>query len=152
MALVGPNGFGKSTLLKAIAGLLPISVGRLLIYGHPAGACPHRVAYMPQCGEVDWIFPISVERFILTGRYVHLGQFRRPGTRDRHVVRKQLARMGLASMAPRPIRRLSGGQQQRALLARALSQEADLLLLDEPLNAMDAENLQKTHDFMCELH
>jgi manganese/zinc/iron transport system ATP- binding protein len=139
VALIGPNGAGKSTLLKAVAGLLPIASGQVRVYGNPVGACHHRVAYLPQRGEIDWTFPISVERLVLTGRYVHLGWLRWPGRRDRLIARAMLDRLGLGRLACRQIGRLSGGQQQRALLARALAQEADLLLLDEPLNAVDAE-------------
>lgn len=139
VALVGANGAGKSTLLKAAAGLLPVAGGALRIFGDKVGACPCRVAYLPQRGDIDWRFPISVERLVLTGRYVHLGWFRRPGARDREIARETIARLGLSHLAQRQIGQLSGGQQQRALVARALTQAADLLLLDEPLNAVDAE-------------
>jgi manganese/zinc/iron transport system ATP- binding protein len=136
-ALLGPNGSGKSTLLKAVAGLLPPRVGTILIYGRPVGACHHRVAYLPQRGDVDWRFPVTLERMVLAGRYVHLGWLRRPGDEDRERVRAVLVKLGLEQLATRQISQLSGGQQQRALLARALVQEADLLLLDEPLSAVD---------------
>jgi len=138
VALVGPNGSGKSTLLKAVAGLLPVSAGEIAVYGNPVGACHHRVAYLPQRGEIDWRFPISVRRLVMTGRYVHLGWLRRPGRKDREVVSEVMEDLGLASLAERQIGQLSGGQQQRALLARALVQDGDLILLDEPLNAVDA--------------
>ncbi len=139
VALVGPNGAGKSTLLRAAAGLLAAASGEIRIYGQTAGACHHRVAYLPQRGEVDWNFPISVGGLVLTGRYVHLGWLRRPGPNDRGIARQVIERLGLAPLAERKIGELSGGQQQRALLARALAQDADLLLLDEPLNAVDAD-------------
>jgi manganese/zinc/iron transport system ATP- binding protein len=139
VALVGPNGAGKSTLLKAVAGLLPARGGTIRIYGQPVGACPQLVAYLPQRGEIDWRFPISVRKLVLTGRYVHLGWLRRPGRRDWALVDELLEQLGLQALADRQIGLLSGGQQQRALLARALAQEARLLLLDEPLNALDAE-------------
>jgi manganese/zinc/iron transport system ATP- binding protein len=109
------------------------------------------VAYLPQRGDIDWTFPIPVSRFVLTGRYVHLGWFRRPGVRDRAIVTAVLARLGLGALADRQIGRLSGGQQQRALLARALAQEADLLLLDEPLNAVDAETKDIIYAVMADL-
>lgn len=137
-ALVGPNGSGKSTLLKAVAGLLPVASGVIRIHGNPVGACHHRVAYLPQRGEIDWGFPISVERLVLTGRYVHLGWLRRPGRRDREIAGAALDRLGLSAFAGQQVGKLSGGQQQRALLARALAQEAELLLLDEPFNGVDA--------------
>lgn len=139
VALVGPNGSGKSTLLKVAAGLLPVRAGTVRVYGHPPGACHHRVAYLPQRNEIDWRFPITVRDLVLTGRYVHLGWLRRPGPRDVAVVAEVLDLLGLSALAARQIGELSGGQQQRALLARALAQAADLLLLDEPLNAVDAE-------------
>jgi manganese/zinc/iron transport system ATP- binding protein len=138
-ALVGPNGAGKSTLLKAVAGLLPLRSGEIHIFGRPVGACHHRVAYLPQRGEIDWRFPLSVRRLVLTGRYVHLGWLRRPSKGDWEIADEMLELMGLSGLAERQIGQLSGGQQQRALLARALAQQADLLLLDEPLNAVDAE-------------
>jgi manganese/zinc/iron transport system ATP- binding protein len=141
-ALVGANGSGKSTLLKAVAGLLRPQAGTIRVYGQPVGACHHRVAYLPQRGEVDWRFPVTVERLVLAGRYVHLGWLRRPGADDRRRVAEVLDQLGLAELAERQISQLSGGQQQRALLARALVQEADLLLLDEPLSAVDAASRQ----------
>jgi ABC-type Mn2+/Zn2+ transport system ATPase subunit len=139
IALVGPNGAGKSTLLKAVAGLLPLRAGDIRVYGLPVGACHHRVAYLPQRSEVDWQFPMTVRRLVLTGRYVHLGWLRRPDAHDRSLADGTLERLGLAPLAERQIGQLSGGQQQRTLLARALAQDADLLLLDEPFNAVDVE-------------
>jgi ABC-type Mn2+/Zn2+ transport system ATPase subunit len=137
VALVGPNGAGKSTLLKTAAGLLPVLSGTITIYGQPVGACHHRVAYLPQRGELDWRFPVSLRRLVMTGRYVHLGWLRRPAAADWAIVDRVIAQLELSHLAERQISQLSGGQQQRALFARALAQEADLLLLDEPLNAVD---------------
>lgn len=151
VALVGPNGAGKSTLLKAVAGLLPAAAGDVRIYGNPVGACHHRVAYLPQRGDIDWAFPTPVSRFVLAGRYVHLGWLRRPGGEDRAITAAALDRLGLSDLADRPIGKLSGGQQQRALLARALAQEADLLLLDEPLNAVDAETREVVYGLTADL-
>jgi ABC-type Mn2+/Zn2+ transport system ATPase subunit len=139
VALVGPNGAGKSTFLKTAAGLLRPCAGTLAVFGRPPGCCRRLVAYLPQRAELDWRFPISVRRLVLTGRYAALGWFRRPGRQDRAAVATALARMGLTGLADCPIGRLSGGQQQRVLLARMLVQEASLLLLDEPLTAVDAE-------------
>ncbi|MBA3873234.1 MAG: ABC transporter ATP-binding protein [Anaerolineae bacterium] len=138
LALVGPNGAGKSTLLKAIAGLLPVQTGDIKVFGQPITATRHRVAYLPQRGEIDWRFPISLRKLVLTGRYVHLGWFKRPSAQDIRIADTMIERLGLTALTERQIGQLSGGQQQRALLARALAQEADLLLLDEPLNAVDA--------------
>lgn len=151
IALVGPNGSGKSTMLKAVAGLLPVRSGEIGVYGNPVGACHHRVAYLPQRGEIDWRFPISLRRLVTTGRYVHLGWLKRPGRKDREVVSEILEDLGLSPLAERQIGQLSGGQQQRALLARALVQEGDLLLLDEPLNAVDAGTRRTISGVLSEL-
>jgi ABC-type Mn2+/Zn2+ transport system ATPase subunit len=142
IALVGPNGAGKSTLFKAICGLLPIRVGDIRVFGHPLGACHHRVVYLPQRSEIDWHFPISVLDLVLMGRYVYLGWFKTPQKRDIEIARHSLKEMNVLDLAHRQISKLSGGQQQRVLIARALSQNADLLLLDEPLNAVDAATRQ----------
>jgi len=138
VALVGPNGAGKSTLLKAVVGLLPLHSGQIRVFGNPLGVCHCDVAYLPQHGDIDWRFPISLRRLVMTGRYVHLGWFKRPRSEDWAVVDEMIARLGLTALAERQIGQLSGGQQQRALLARALAQDASLFLLDEPLNAVDA--------------
>jgi len=138
-ALIGPNGAGKSTLLKTLAGLQAYDAGTVTIYGRPIRACHHRVAYLPQRGEIDWRFPITVRRFVMTGRYVHLGWFTNPRRYDDTLVAQTLQRLGIGAVADRRISDLSGGQQQRALLARAIVQEAELLLLDEPFNNVDPE-------------
>ena len=151
IALVGPNGAGKSTLLKVAAGLLRPRAGEIRIYGLPVGACHHRVAYLPQRSEVDWRFPMSVRGLVLTGRYVHAGWLRRPGAGDRRAADRILDRLGLASLAGRQVGELSSGQQQRAMLGRALAQEADLVLLDEPLNAVDAETRAVIAGVLAEL-
>lgn len=148
IALVGYNGAGKSTLLKAVAGLLPARSGSIAIYGNPPGACHHRVAYLPQHGEIDWRFPITLRKLVLTGRYVHLGWLRRPSRADWRIADAMIDQLGLSDLRERQIGQLSGGQQQRALLARVLAQEADLLLLDEPLNAVDAETRAVIEDVL----
>jgi manganese/zinc/iron transport system ATP- binding protein len=152
VALVGPNGAGKSTLLKAIAGLLGTASGVIRVYGQPLNAVRRRVSYLPQRGELDWSFPISLRKLVLTGRYVHLGWLRWPSQHDWASADKAIERMQLSDLAERQISQLSGGQQQRALLARALAQEADLLLLDEPLNAVDAATRQVVAEVLGALH
>ncbi|MBM4101099.1 MAG: ABC transporter ATP-binding protein [Phycisphaerae bacterium] len=137
-ALVGPNGSGKSTLLKTVAGLLPMCGGNIRVFGLRVGACHHRTSYVPQRQSINWDFPVDVRRFTLAGRFVHTGWLRRPSAECHAVVDGVLASLGLTEIARRPIGELSGGQQQRLLLARAAAQESDLLLLDEPLNAVDA--------------
>lgn len=139
VALIGHNGAGKSTLLKTLVGLQAYQQGDVRIYGRPVRACHHRVAYLPQRGEIDWRFPISLRAFIMTGRYVHMGWLRRASVADEAMVTRTMAQLQLDHVAERLISDLSGGQQQRALLARAIVQEAQLLLLDEPYNNIDPE-------------
>ena len=137
VALVGPNGAGKSTLLHLILGMERAQAGSIEVYGNPAQECRHRVAVVPQRSTVDWRFPVTVRQVVTMGRYVHLGWFRRPGAGDRRKVDAALEAMQIASLADRQIGELSGGQQQRVMLARTLAHDADLLLLDEPLNHVD---------------
>lgn len=138
--LVGVNGSGKSTLFKAAVGLVRPVAGAVTVLGGPGDRARRAglVAYVPQADDLDRDFPVSVEDVVLTGRYHLMGPLRRPGPRDRAVVAQALARVGLADLAGRQIGRLSGGQRQRVLLARALAQEARLLLLDEPFTGVDA--------------
>ena len=136
VAVVGPNGAGKSTLFKLIAGTLRPDRGRVDIFGHgPAGhIC---IAYVPQRNQVDWSFPVTVEDVVMMGRVGQIGLLRRPGKADWDAARAALGRVGAAGLAHTRIGELSGGQQQRVFLARALAQEAELVLLDEPLNGLD---------------
>ena len=142
VAIVGPNGAGKSTLFKALVGLLPIASGEARVLGRPAGESLQRLAYVPQREEVDWRFPISVLDVVLMGRYGHVGWLRRPSASDRAIARRCLDSLGMGLLAERTIGDLSGGQQQRAFLARALAQEPDILLLDEPFAGVDAPTQQ----------
>ncbi len=137
-AIVGPNGAGKSTLLKAILGLVPIAAGATRIFDSSLDQVRQRVAYVPQRGSVDWDFPTNALDVVVMGRYGRLGWFRRPGRADREIARECLDRVGMASFADRQISQLSGGQQQRVFLARALAQQADLYLMDEPFVGVDA--------------
>jgi len=136
VAIVGPNGAGKSTLLKAIAGVLAPTSGTVTVYGHRPGGhiC---IAYVPQRSAVDWQFPVTVSDVVLMGRIGMLGLFRHPGKRDHAYVRECLDLVGIADLAKRQINALSGGQQQRMFIARALAQEAALMLMDEPLTGLD---------------
>ena len=138
VAIVGPNGAGKSTLFKALVGLLPIAAGEVRVAGRPAAESRGRVAYVPQREEVAWRFPISVLDVVLMGRYGHLGWLRRPSGADRALAQRCLDSLGMGHLAARPIGDLSGGQQQRVFLARALAQEPEILLLDEPFAGVDA--------------
>ncbi|MEZ4512525.1 MAG: metal ABC transporter ATP-binding protein [Chloroflexota bacterium] len=136
IAVVGPNGAGKSTLFKLIVGTVKPSEGEVTVYGHgPDGhIC---IGYVPQRNQIDWSFPVTVEEVVMMGRVGQIGLFRWPSRRDRELVAASLARVGAAHLAKRQIGELSGGQQQRVFIARALAQEASLLLLDEPLTGLD---------------
>lgn len=138
MAIVGPNGAGKTTLLKAMLGLVKPVAGAVHIQGKPYATNRKAVAYVPQRGSVDWEFPASVFDVVLMGTYGRLGWFRRPGSREREDARLALAKVGLSDFSNRQIGQLSGGQQQRTFLARALAQHADVYILDEPFQGVDA--------------
>jgi ABC-type Mn2+/Zn2+ transport system ATPase subunit len=137
LALVGPNGAGKSTLLKALAGLLKPDAGKILWRGKPLLSSSHELAYLPQRGDVDWNFPITVRGLVEMGRYPNLGLWKRYSKHDEEIVQRALESMNLLSVQKRQISALSGGQQQRAFIARALAQEAHVLLLDEPFTGLD---------------
>jgi manganese/zinc/iron transport system ATP- binding protein len=137
-AIVGPNGAGKSTLLKAALDLVPLASGYVRVFGRPHREVRGRVAYVPQRESVDWDFPASVADVVRMGRYGKAGWFRRPSREDRRLAREALERVGMAEYADRQISRLSGGQQQRTFLARALAQDADLFVMDEPFAGVDA--------------
>ncbi|WP_083963717.1 metal ABC transporter ATP-binding protein [Spirochaeta cellobiosiphila] len=137
VALVGPNGAGKSTLMKLIIGLEAVQKGDINIFGHKAHTCKHRVAMVPQKSSVDWSFPVTVRQVVTMGRYVHLGWLKRPNKRDKEIVSEALKTMEILDLAERQVGELSGGQQQRVMLARTLAHDADLLLMDEPLNHVD---------------
>ncbi|MBL7997423.1 MAG: metal ABC transporter ATP-binding protein [Candidatus Kapabacteria bacterium] len=138
IAIVGPNGAGKSTLLKSMMGLLPVASGYVEFWGEPLRSVRHRVGYMPQRESVDWDFPASVFDVVLMGRYGKLGLFKRPRAADRDAAMECIRSVGLEDFANRQISRLSGGQQQRVFLARALAQDADVYLMDEPFAGVDA--------------
>lgn len=137
-AIVGPNGAGKSTLLKLLLGLQDDREGRVYTLGHDVQRSRHRVAYVPQRSTVDWDFPANVLDVVLMGLYRGLGPLRRVGRAEKAKARAALAEVGMADFEQRQIGQLSGGQQQRVFLARALVQEAELYLLDEPFAGVDA--------------
>ncbi|MBX3063138.1 MAG: metal ABC transporter ATP-binding protein [Anaerolineae bacterium] len=140
VGILGPNGAGKSTLFKAIMGILPIHSGEILIHGRSATQESMRVAYVPQFEEIDWKFPVSVYDVVMMGRTRHIGWLRRArhGSIHDQLVREALARVGMSAFGNRQIGDLSGGQKRRVFIARALAQEADILLLDEPFAGVDA--------------
>ena len=136
VAVVGPNGAGKSTLFKVVAGVLQPSSGEVNIYGSmPRGhVC---IAYIPQRSQVDWNFPVNVADVVMMGRIAKLGPLGWPKKRDWNLVHQALETVNLTDLAKRQIGELSGGQQQRMFIARALAQEAELMLMDEPLSGLD---------------
>jgi manganese/zinc/iron transport system ATP- binding protein len=138
VGIIGPNGAGKSTLIKAIMNLLPISAGWVKVFGKSFRDSCHRVGYVPQRESVDWDFPVSVMDVVLMGRYGRLRLAQRPTKEDREVARECLEKVKMLPFANRQIGNLSGGQQQRVFLARALAQESDLYLMDEPFVGVDA--------------
>lgn len=142
VAVVGPNGAGKSTLFKVIAGVLGHAQGGVRVAGHhPSGhIC---IAYVPQRSEVDWNFPVTVADVVMMGRIGKMGLLRYPSRRDWALVRQYLDIVGLSALADRQIGELSGGQQQRMFIARALAQEAELLLMDEPLTGLDVASQER---------
>lgn len=136
--VIGPNGAGKTTFIKALLGLLDHVSGRIILLGKSATQTLSSVAYVPQRRTVDWDFPISVFDVVLMGRYQALGWFRRPKEHDRQLVLKALEKVNMILFAERPISQLSGGERQRVFLARALVQEAELYIMDEPFVGVDA--------------
>ncbi|MGE3954191.1 MAG: metal ABC transporter ATP-binding protein [Parachlamydiales bacterium] len=137
VGIIGPNGAGKSTLLKALLGIVRPSSGSISFGGRPYREVRRKIAYVPQREAIDWDFPITVLGVVLMGRYGHFGLLRRIRKADRMAAMESLEMVGMAPFADRPIGELSGGQQQRTFFARALFQEADLLLLDEPFAGID---------------
>lgn len=165
--LVGPNGSGKSTLLKVIMGLMKPWGGEVEVSGERVRPGRTSIGYAPQSELVDWSFPVTVLDVVMMGRYGKIGLIRRPSAEDRVIAMNSLARVNMDAFKDRKVGELSGGQQRRVLIARALAQQADLILLDEPLAGLDAaaqhdllrllEDLRKedrtlfvaTHDLSC---
>ncbi|MCC5973470.1 MAG: metal ABC transporter ATP-binding protein [Rubellimicrobium sp.] len=137
-AIVGPNGAGKSTLIKAALGLVRPVAGHVRFLGHEIGAMRGRIGYVPQRHSVDWDFPTTTRDVVEMGLYRSIGWFRRPGRAARDRALAALAEVGMQDYADRQISQLSGGQQQRVFLARALVQDAPILILDEPMAGVDA--------------
>jgi ABC-type Mn2+/Zn2+ transport system ATPase subunit len=149
VGVIGPNGSGKSTLLRAILGLVPRRSGRVRMDGRPVDR--RAIAYVPQRELVDWSFPISAEQVVLMGRFRRIGPVAGPSRADRDAVARALERVGMRELAHRQIGALSGGQQQRIFLARALVQEAAILLLDEPMTGVDRGTEETVSALMREL-
>lgn len=150
VAVVGPNGAGKTTLFKVMAGILQPSAGQVRVYGHG----PHGqicIAYVPQRSQIDWTFPVTVADVVMMGRVGKIGLFRRPSHEDWELVRSCLEHVDMADLAGRQIGELSGGQQQRVFIARALAQEAEVLLLDESLTGLDVPSREAIFQILDDL-
>ena len=150
VGVIGPNGAGKSTLIKTILGTLRPMSGTAEVGGWPTGSREARnlTGYVPQREDVNWDFPVTVTDVVMMGRTARLGWLRFAGARDRRVVAEALELVGMSAFAGRQISQLSGGQQQRVFLARALAQGGRLLLLDEPLNGVDAGTQEAIGDLL----
>ncbi len=150
-AVIGPNGAGKSTLFNVISGVLSPTQGRADVYGHRPGRhiC---IAYVPQRSQVDWEFPVNVADVVMMGRVGVLGLFRWPKRKDWDYVYDSLELVNMSHLAKRQIGELSGGQQQRAFIARALAQEAELMLMDEPLTGLDVKSQEDIFRILDRLH
>ncbi len=138
MAIVGPNGAGKTTLIKAVLGLVKTAAGQVQIYGRAYSEQRKLVGYVPQRGSVDWDFPTDVQDVVMMGQYGKLGWLKRPGKTEKAMAQDALEKVGMAAFSQRQISQLSGGQQQRVFLARALAQDAQIYLMDEPFQGVDA--------------
>lgn len=152
-ALVGVNGAGKSTLFKALMGFVPAARGEISILGHPVREALKKnlVAYVPQAEEVDWAFPVLVEDVVMMGRYGHMGFLRRSSAADRAAVDAALGRVSMRDYRKRQIGELSGGQRKRVFLARALAQDGQVILLDEPFTGVDVQTEAQIIDLLREL-
>jgi manganese/iron transport system ATP-binding protein len=152
-ALVGVNGSGKSTLFKAIMGFVPLAGGSVKILGMPGPQAlkQNLVAYVPQAEEVDWNFPVLVEDVVLMGRYGHMNWLRHTRPIDREKVEEALTRVGMQNFRKRQIGELSGGQRKRVFLARALAQEGQVILLDEPFTGVDVNTEEQITQLLREL-
>ncbi|MDX1437026.1 MAG: metal ABC transporter ATP-binding protein [Anaerolineales bacterium] len=140
IAVVGPNGAGKSTLFRVIAGIHSRYEGRVEVFGQGPGG--HKcIAYLPQRSTVDWNFPVSVGDVVMMGRTARMGLFKRPGKEDHAFVEASLEAVAMQDYIDQQISELSGGQQQRMFIARALAQEAELILMDEPMSGLDVQSM-----------
>ena len=152
VGVVGPNGGGKSTLLKAVLALAPAVAGTVEVMGHRPGRNARRmVGYVPQREDVDWNFPVGARDVVMMGRVPAMGLLKRPSARDREVVDEALRTVGMEEKAEARIGELSGGQQQRVFLARALAQETEVLMLDEPVSGVDAPSQHEIFDLLRKL-
>ena len=150
VGIVGPNGAGKTTMIKAIMGALPTISGEVAVMGK-SGRAARSLVYVPQRASVDWDFPLTVKDVVMQGRYGSMGLLKRPKQADRDAVQQALEKVVITDLAGRQIGELSGGQQQRVFLARALAQEGDVYLMDEPFQGVDAATETAIIDVLREL-
>ena len=152
VGIIGPNGGGKSTLLKAVLGLVPKLRGTVELLGRPVNRKARRlVGYVPQREDVDWNFPVSAFDVVMMGRVPSVKLFWQPTARDKELAWEALRTVGMEKFADTRIGEFSGGQQQRIFLARALAQEAEVLLLDEPVSGVDAPSQHEIFDLLRSL-
>lgn len=151
VAVVGPNGSGKSSLLKAVVGAVRPSRGEISVLGRQRSEARRLVAYVPQRGDVERDFPITVREVVQLGRHAERGWFRRLTAHDHDLVARALELAGMTRLASRPIDALSGGQLQRTFVARAIAQDRPLLLLDEPFAGIDAATEESLLDLLSSL-
>ncbi|MCH7606496.1 MAG: metal ABC transporter ATP-binding protein [Chloroflexi bacterium] len=151
LGVIGPNGSGKSTLLKSVLGLVEPWRGEVTVLGRSGTQNRQRIGYMPQIEQVDWDFPVTVGDVALMGRYARRGLFRRTTKEDKEAAASALERVGMQELRQKLIGELSGGQRRRVLLARALANAPDLLLLDEPMAGLDATAQHQLLDIFDDL-
>ena len=137
VGVVGPNGAGKSTLFNAIAGLVPLQQGEVLVHGLPPEKARGRLAYVPQKEDINWRFPLTAKEVVLLGRVHKSQRLKKSNSNDRELVDECLHRVGMEGLRNNLVSELSGGQRQRVFVARALAQEADILMLDEAFSGVD---------------
>lgn len=149
--VIGPNGAGKSTLFKSVLGLIDMAHGTIKVLGHDIEDVRKQVAYVPQKDDIDWTFPARVIDIVMMGRYPHKKLFQSLNKLDRSIAEQALEDLGIIQLKERQIGALSGGQQQRVFIARALCQQADLFLLDEPFVGVDIRTEEKIIEILQKL-
>lgn len=152
-ALVGINGSGKSTLFKAIMGFVKSSGGRIELFGGSVKDAlkANLVAYVPQNEEIDWDFPVLVKDVVMMGRYGHMGFLKIPNENDYEIVKDSLKKVGMLELENRQISELSGGQRKRVFLARALAQQSEIILMDEPFTGIDVNTEEEIMELLREM-
>lgn len=152
-ALVGINGSGKSTLFKAIMGFVKSSGGRIELFGGSVKDAlkANLVAYVPQNEEIDWDFPVLVKDVVMMGRYGHMGFLKIPNDNDYEIVKDSLKKVGMLELENRQISELSGGQRKRVFLARALAQQSEIILMDEPFTGIDVNTEEEIMELLREM-